>query len=200
MKMDILTQLLTHLAIALVLIVFSPIFLNVWYKAGFSINVEFALNIIIYTNLIGFLLYFVSRTLDFFLHFSPSSNEQQSDQSVPTITIRGKNQGEELLIPKENLICVSTNGHYIDIFFIDQKSKNMKKVVFRNSILAIVDSFKDHPEFIQCHRSHLINLSHVKNLIGNSKKMDAKLEGFADKIPISRSKITELEARLKIRS
>ncbi|MFK7784651.1 MAG: LytTR family DNA-binding domain-containing protein [Crocinitomicaceae bacterium] len=209
LKADIITLFVVFAVISVLLVALSPIVLKSWLQLPLPIDGEYFLIVTGFVHLIGFLLYFVSISVKYVIHGSPEqitvsddvtneTTEQTMNLNLPVkIIIEGKNQGERLEIDKDELICISTNGHYIDIFLSHPKSDEPKKLVFRNTIVSVMDSLKEHEEFIHCHRSHIINLSLVEDVIGSSKKMDVKLRNLYSRVPVSRSKVQSLLEKLE---
>lgn len=208
LKHDLVSLFFALLSITALFLALSPLVVKSWLKHPIEMNGEYVVVTTGFVFLVGILLYLVSISLHFIL--APSVNSgyntnvsSQTDEvklnnhsKLTEIILEGKNQGERLCTPRENLICVSTNGHYVDIFLVDSNNSS-KKIVFRNSIVAVADSLKEYDEFIQCHRSHLINMNHVEHLIGGSKKMEVRLKNFESKLPVSRTKSAVLVEKLK---
>lgn len=78
---------------------------------------------------------------------------------IPTkedeITIIGDNKLDVLKIKQSDLVCISNEQNYVEIYFLD--NNNLKSKLIRSSLKRI----KANYDFlIQIHRSHLINPSH----------------------------------------
>ena len=74
-----------------------------------------------------------------------------------SITIRGENKLDILVIKQSELICISNAQNYVEIFFLE--NNKLKSKLIRTSLKQLQTEF----EFlVQVHRSHLINLAHFK--------------------------------------
>lgn len=104
----------------------------------------------------------------------------------------------ELKLPASDIICVRSEGNYVDIFCLDE-NKHIQKRLLRNRLKLVADMLPSNT-FFQCHRRYLVNLEHTTRLqkAGRDYALDLKYLDFP--IPVSRARSSQLIQILSTRS
>ena len=85
--------------------------------------------------------------------------------------------------------------YYIDIIFFDASSLVIKRYQIRNSLRVIEKSLSKYKSVYRCHKSYLVKISEIKDIIVESgSKYTAELKNGV-LIPIGRTKYKELKAK-----
>lgn len=95
-----------------------------------------------------------------------------------------KNKSKVVL---DRLVYIHSDGHYLELHIL--RNSFVEKEHFRGKISEIIKELP--PNFIQVHRSYIVNFNYVKDVYSNFIIMKNKLE-----IPISRSKRQILKIKL----
>lgn len=114
-------------------------------------------------------------------------------ESLSEVVFSGINQGERILIQKEDLLFVKASENYVKMY--QEKDNTVHHDTFRSTLTAINNQA---PFLQQCHRSYLVNVSKIKTVNGNSQ--NAKIEftqGSLD-IPLSKSYYKTIKSALSV--
>lgn len=82
-----------------------------------------------------------------------------------SIILTGENKNEILRLEKEELLFIRAVENYVEICFID-KSKKIISKTFRQTLSNICEQA---PFLEKCHRSYLVNIITIKEIVGNSQ-------------------------------
>ncbi len=147
---------------------------------------------IFYTLIIGYAIYFLNQIFyNFYVEYRKSNLKEIKEDFIinKKITLKGKNKNEELTIMENSLICIESEKHYINIFFLNETNDKLTKKTFRNSLKNIEFQTAKNHNIYRCHNSYLINIKMLISVRGNSHQSFAKIKYFPNKIPISQRKI-----------
>ncbi len=129
------------------------------------------------------------------------ANQQPIDNfeisNTESITIIGKNENENITLNLDSFICINSKGHYLDIFFLCEKSHTLKRKTFRNSLKNIEFQLSNFPSLYRCHNSYIISINLLESVYGNAHQAYAKIMYYPEKIPISYNKINFMKDVLK---
>ena len=85
----------------------------------------------------------------------------------------------------DSLILIESTDNYVTIYYLDDK--NIKKYMLRNSLRQIASMLEKY-HIVRCHRSYIVNLSHIKVQKQTSKSIKLKIPALDNKIiPVSRT-------------
>ena len=109
------------------------------------------------------------------------------------IQLFGENGKLELQVSPHELIYLKSDGNYVDVIYGPEQTE--KKLV-RNRLKVLAEVLPD-ALFFQCHKSYIVNRSHIISVKGNARNFELKLRNVPDFIPVSRGKSEELTQFLK---
>lgn len=85
---------------------------------------------------------------------------------------------------------IKAEGNYFEIHVLNNQGSLEKKLV-RNA-LSHAEKALDQEQFWRVHRSYIVNLSQVEMVEGNVRNLELNMKASGEKIPVSRSKATDL--------
>jgi len=100
-----------------------------------------------------------------------------------TFLLTGENKNEILRLEKDELLFIKAVENYVEICFRDKHQKVLSKT-FRQTLATICEQA---PFLEKCHRSYLVNLSTVKEIIGNSQSAKITFVVGEKEIPLSKT-------------
>ncbi len=120
--------------------------------------------------------------------------EHEPDESK-LLTIRGENTNEEIVIRDSDFIMAQSQSNYVDIYILNGKG-NVEKHIIRQTLSGLVEQI---PTAQQVHRSYLINVDHIDELKGNTRKGSVVLDHVREEVPVSSKHFTGLKNYLHVR-
>lgn len=125
-----------------------------------------------------------------------TSLPQPDTRPTPTgkVILTAENQKPALQLKPEDLLLVKSEGNYVEVYYT-QRQKT-RKTLLRNSLKAI-ESQLPAAVFFRCHKSYLINLHRIQQVVGNARNLELILDAFEEKVPVSRSKSNTLLQRFQ---
>ena len=154
-----------------------------WMNIMWYILVTFAIGIFPVTALM---------ISDYFKQIQISyDNENENDERV--IKLIAENDKEELLIPINQLLYISSSDNYCEIVRYD---KGIIKELLRNTLKDVDDQI-EYSEIIRCHRSYIVNLLNTKNCEGNSQGMKINFKWSDEQIHVSRKYVSKLKRKIQ---
>jgi len=117
-----------------------------------------------------------------------------TSHSSERLTFKGKQEGEEVHLVPDTLVCIRSAGNYVELFEI--KGGEVKTHVLRCSMSSAEHQLTDHVQFFRSHRSCILNLDLVEHVEGNAQGYLVRLRGLEENVPVSRAKVSEFDERL----
>lgn len=117
-------------------------------------------------------------------------NQQQETSITPIdkeklITIKTDNVGESIQLQQNQIICFEANDNYTAIYYM--ANNKMKKELYRITLKKLEVQLFEFKEIIRCHKSYIINISHLEKISGNAQGFKMHLQNLDFEIPVSRS-------------
>lgn len=101
------------------------------------------------------------------------------------LIIKSDNIKESLKINANDFIYAESSDNYSSIFY--KNNDKVSKVLFRLTLKKLEDQFKEFEITIRCHKSYLVNINHIKEIIGTSQNYRISLQDVEIQIPVSRN-------------
>jgi len=103
---------------------------------------------------------------------------------VPTVS------GQRIvLVDAADILCIRSDGHYTRVCTRGGSQ-------FCNLSITDLESRLDPEQFMRVHRSHILNLRAVQELLRSDGRLAVRLAGDEEVIPVARSTAPALLARL----
>ncbi|MEI7594902.1 MAG: LytTR family transcriptional regulator DNA-binding domain-containing protein [Bacteroidota bacterium] len=109
----------------------------------------------------------------------------ETDNKNKEIIIKSDNIKETLKINYENFIFAEASDNYTTIYYI--KDDQICKVLFRITLKKLEDLFKIYDMTIRCHKSYLLNVNQIKEILGTSQNYRILVHNVDIQIPVSRN-------------
>jgi len=109
-----------------------------------------------------------------------------------SIVIVGENKNELLQLEKEELLFIKAVENYVEITFVDE-NKNVISLTFRQTLSSICEQL---PFLEKCHRSYLVNMTNVKEVLGNSQSSKIVFAVGDKEIPLSKTYYRHIKNRV----
>lgn len=110
------------------------------------------------------------------------------------VTLEAENEKENLTILAANFLAATSADNYVKVYYV----KNEKPVtgILRTTLKKVAENTAGFPSFYRCHRTALVNLAAVQNVVGTAQGYRLKLSFLQDEIPVSRNLNKEIKERL----
>ena len=99
-----------------------------------------------------------------------------------------------LQLPSDSILFLQAAGNYAEVHFLNQEGQPQRELL-RNRLKALQEILPEQ-EFIQSHRSYLVNRQHIRKVKGNARNYELILEGTSLTVPVARSKAESVMAAL----
>ena len=159
-------------------------FLGAWHDFRLGSYFEFLGNIVALSlfPLGGLFLYLKIRELRKALETDhPYTYRAGEDEFLLVFT--AENQKDHFTLPLKLLLFIESDDNYVSIHHL--QDDRVIKTLFRKSLKSIQEEAL-HPALLRCHRSYLINLTHLQQIHGNRNKLTVFLNQVKTPIPVSR--------------
>jgi hypothetical protein len=93
-------------------------------------------------------------------------------------------------LQRDSITMINAWGNYIKIYI--KVNNEVVQIVRRGKMKNTIMELRKHTEFVQCHRSFILNMKYVNTIIGNNKKAYAIIKPGNLKASISRENITTM--------
>ena len=101
------------------------------------------------------------------------------------ITVFAENKRDSISFNISDLIYITTQGNYASFYCCDENG--LKEMVLRNSLIRIANQLQDFTNIKRCHKSYIINKTHMNAISGNARGYYLESDLLSIKIPISRN-------------
>jgi len=101
------------------------------------------------------------------------------------INIVSENKSEKISIELNKLICLKSDGNYVNVYFY--KNGTIKKQLVRNSLTKLMKQLIIFENIKRCHRSYIVNFSNVEKVSGNARNYNLHINNLDFTVPVSRN-------------
>lgn len=136
-------------------------------------------------------------------HFEQDANTLNHEIPSPPILpapkvqilIPADNPKHSLLTDTEAILCISAAENYVEVYLIHLDK--VQKYLIRNTLTAVATYLENEsPLFFRCHKSHIVNMQHVRRVSGNAQGYKLHLQHMPEPLPVSRQHTKTLHLRL----
>jgi hypothetical protein len=108
---------------------------------------------------------------------------------VPTpdemITLSGRTK-DSLMLKPSHILYMEALGNYVDVHYLDENEKISRKTI-RTTIQQMEKTLENYPAVIRCHRTYIVNVSHVEKVNTSQQGLLLMLKYVNKEIPVSRT-------------
>lgn len=164
----------------------------------FSYTKHFFVWSLIYCVTFGIIFYALINFFDLvnYLVNKKTLNIDFKETTSEILDIKGKNKNERLVIPFKDLVFIKSEGHYINIHYLQQDKLQLNNTIFRSSMNEIEKHLKSHTSIVRCHKSYFINIVHIRYINSFQKKFFIVLKDFNQRIPVNSDKAEIIQSLL----
>lgn len=84
-----------------------------------------------------------------------------------------------------DILYIEATGNYVNVHYrLDGKATYK---LLRTTIRQVEEALQDHPAFIRCHRTFIVNTSQIHTVTGNAQGYKLALYDTAQEVPVSRT-------------
>ncbi|HAA11315.1 MAG TPA: hypothetical protein DCE41_06270 [Cytophagales bacterium] len=88
-----------------------------------------------------------------------------------------------------------SDGNYVEVFYYEP-TQGLQKKLIRNRLGTLKEMLPE-AEFFACHKRFVVNLSAIREVRGNARNLEIRLEEVPDWIPVSRSQVANLQTLIQ---
>jgi len=100
------------------------------------------------------------------------------------VVISAQNPTNDFSCSCNDILFLNALDNYVVIHFI--KDSNYIKEIIRTTLKKAKGDLHEYPNFIHCHKSHIVNLDKVVKVIGNAQGLKLHFDYTDEIIPVSR--------------
>jgi hypothetical protein len=104
------------------------------------------------------------------------------------------NAGEVLKLAVSAIVMVRSADNYVEIYCIE--NQDYKKKLIRNTLRNVEQWLRPYSCFIRCHRTTIVNITHIEKTNLKSNASFILLKGFHERIPVSRQYLLKVKEAL----
>lgn len=94
----------------------------------------------------------------------------------------------------DNILYFSSYQNYVDI--VVNQNNTTKKLLQRTTLKQLTALLADYPQFVQCHKSFIVNKEKIQKAEGNSQGLTLTLKNSTETVPVSRSYVNKLKSKI----
>lgn len=122
--------------------------------------------------------------------------ESSNESDGKTLEIHSQTADENLILQPADLYYIKAADNYIEVYY--RSAGEVSRRILRNTLKAVEQDLESHPDLFRCHKSYLVNLSHVHHLSGNAQGYKLHLQQVDEPIPVSRQHNESIKNRFAI--
>ncbi|MFO7723404.1 MAG: LytTR family DNA-binding domain-containing protein [Bacteroidales bacterium] len=101
-----------------------------------------------------------------------------------------ENKSDRILLKASDLLFIRSADNYVEFYYKDNAGVNKK--LLRNTLSNIEMQVNDFPELIRCHRTCIVNISHIERSVGNCNKYNLQIKDYNIPVPVSRQYFSKI--------
>jgi two-component system sensor histidine kinase/response regulator len=123
------------------------------------------------------------------------STKSEVQQAQPQkLKFNNANGTEEVVVNSDDLLYINALENYLEIIWLEEGKR--QKSIIRNTMKNIEQMLNENNSLVRSHRSYIVNLMHVNQVIGKSQNYKIELRNSNDEIPISRNYSKDILAKI----
>jgi hypothetical protein len=117
-----------------------------------------------------------------------------ANQENKSICVYSYNEKAKEEFDINKLYYIESKGNDIELNLYE--NNRIVSKTLRNTLKKSFGYLADSPDFVQCHRAYIVNLSKVNKVEGNSQGLVLKLANCDIEVPVSRSFVSTIKSKL----
>lgn len=117
-------------------------------------------------------------------------------ENIPTafLTIEAENEKENISILQAAFLAATSADNYVKIYYV--QNERLVTTIIRTTLKKVAENTADFPSLYRCHRTALVNLAAVQNVVGTAQGYRLQLSFLQEEIPVSRNLNKEVKEKL----
>lgn len=155
-----------------------------WHDFRFRSALEFIVNcssVLVFPT-VGTFFYFRFQALQQQVNHVLTNIDTRFDPNQ-LITFSGQGNNDRIALSLAAFQYARAQDNYVELYYLEQEK--LAKFLIRASMVSLAESIANRA-IVRCHRSYIVNLYHVKSVIGSSE-LKLYLDPFDTVIPVSKS-------------
>ncbi len=112
------------------------------------------------------------------------------------INLYSESRTDLLKLTLSELIVIKSADNYIEVVY--KQDETVQKALLRNTLKSIENELKAYEEIVRCHRTFIINVLHVNQIVRNNGGYKIQLKNYDEVIPLSRQYLLNVRQSLDI--
>ena len=126
-----------------------------------------------------------------------NNNETEQEKPKREIEFESENKTDYFQLPAEQVLLIKSASNYIEVLY--RKDDNLHTKLIRNTLKATEKMLSKYPEMIRCHRSFIVNKTHIESLKRDSDGLVLTLFGYPKEIHVSRQYALKVKEAVRSR-
>jgi hypothetical protein len=161
-------------------------------KFGFSMVIKLMLTAVIPMSILIIVNH--NKMINAHLKLADELNKKLKDNKSiqeKVVYFNSDYQKDSLAIKVSSLLFIRSANNYIEVFW--KEGETIKSQMVRTSLVNAEGILKEHKFIYKCHRSFMINISHIDKIEGNSQGYRLYFENVNFPIPVSKNSVSKLQ-------
>ncbi len=120
--------------------------------------------------------------------------ETVENTATDLITIEAENEKENLSILPAAFLAATSADNYVKVYYV--RNEKLVTTILRTTLKKVAENTAGFPFFYRCHRTALVNLAAVQNVVGTAQGYRLQLSFLQEEIPVSRNLNKEIKEKL----
>ncbi len=104
--------------------------------------------------------------------------------------------GDDIEVDVSQIAYIEATQNYLNVYV--RQEQGLQRRMIRNTLKEIKSVLKAYPDFIQCHRSFLVNMEYVEDVKGNSQGLILHLDhSNTHTVPVSRTYVSVIRHKME---
>jgi hypothetical protein len=108
-------------------------------------------------------------------------------KSTDPIELHSDTKNDNIFLQPDDIMLIRSADNYVEVFY--KSGEEVLRKLLRNTLKNIHQDLIDHPEFIRCHRTCIVNSAYILNLSNSYKGHKLTILDLDEEIPVSRQYI-----------
>ena len=136
----------------------------------------------------------LSKSVSAFPRLAKPSGGQSDSGPRGKVLFEGENDKPIAFIEIDKIAFLKAEGNYVEIYHLEG-SPRIQRVLVRNRLKNCLQKLPES-QFFHCHKSFVVNTHWITEIKGNARNLELVLKYSDATLPVSRSRVPELESFL----
>lgn len=116
------------------------------------------------------------------------------EKTAEPVLLHSDSKNDDMKVLPDDLVLVRSADNYVHVLY--RKEDGIGRKMLRNTMKNIQSDLKEHPEFVRCHRTCIVNSSYILNITNNYRGHQLTLLDIDEEIPVSRQYLLGVKSLL----